>query len=85
MNLSELLITAGGIGIVVKLLVDVVKTLSALKGRGTQALAFGLAIACALLGGLYYGHGRDIPEMLWLGVQAGAAAIGIDQMTKKDV
>lgn len=85
MNLSELLITAGGIGIVVKLVLDVVKAVTPIKGRATQVLSILLGVLLGLLGGIYYLHTNDIPESIWLGLQAGAAAIGIDQMTKKDV
>lgn len=85
MTLKELLVTAGGIGIVVKLLVDVAKAVTPIKGRATQVLSILLGVLLGLLGGIYYLHTNDIPESIWLGLQAGAAAIGIDQMTKKDV
>lgn len=85
MTLKELLVTAGGIGIVVKLLVDVAKAVTSIKGRATQVLSILLGVLLGLLGGIYYLHTNDIPESIWLGLQAGAAAIGIDQMTKKDV
>lgn len=85
MTLSELLISAGGIGIVVKLLMDIVKAVAPVKGRSTQGATVALAVVLALVGALYYAHSKDIPQALWLGLQAGAAAIGIDQVTKKQV
>lgn len=85
MNLNELLITAGGIGIVVKLVLDVVKSIWSVSGRGTQALAIVLGVALGVFGGLRYLPGSDIAQSVWLGLQAGAAAIGIDQIAKRDV
>lgn len=83
MDLKELLITAGGIGIVVKLVLDVVKAIWPIKGRATQALAIALGLALGVFGGLMYVPHADIAQSLWLGLQAGAAAIGIDQVVKR--
>lgn len=85
MSLSTLLVSVGGIGIVVKLLVDVAKALAGVTGRATQVLAFALALLLAALGGFYYSHTADWPQVIWLGVQAGATAIGIDQIAKRSI
>lgn len=65
MNLSELLVTAGGIGIVVKLVLDVVKTVWTVNGRVTQGLAIALGVALGVFGGLRYLPGSDIAQSVW--------------------
>lgn len=85
MSLHELLISAGGIGIVVKLVMDIVKALTNIKGRTTQALALCASVGLAVFGAHQYLPNADLAEAIWVGLQAGAAAIGIDQVLKKDV
>lgn len=85
MNLNELLITTGGIGIVVKLVLDVVKSILTVNGRVTQGLAIALGVALGVFGGLRYLPDADIAQSVWLGLQAGAAAIGIDQIAKRSI
>jgi len=72
--------------VVVKLIVDLGKTLFPISGRATQAVSVGLAIVLAVAGAALYTAGRpDYLEAAWLGVQAGAVAIGVDQLAKREV
>lgn len=86
MTLKTLLLNVAGIGVVVKLVVDVVKSLVNVTGRATQALTVVLAIGLAVGGAYAYGASpHDWLEAVWIGLQAGAVAIGVDQVARRNV
>ena len=86
MTLKTLLLSVAGIGVVVKLVVDLIKALTGVMGRATQVVTVLLALLLAVVGARAYGIPPvDWLEALWVGLQAGAVAIGIDQVAKKGV
>lgn len=68
------------------MLIDLVKATVEVKGRTTQALAVGSSVVLAVVGTWAYGSPPlDWLEAVWVGVQAGAMSIGIDQVAKKTI
>lgn len=84
--LKVLLLNAAGVSVVVKLVIDLAKATVGLTGRATQLCAVALAVALACIGSLAYGaRPVDGLEAVWIGVQAAAMSIGLDQLIKRKV
>lgn len=82
-KLSVLLLNAAGISVVVKLLIDLVKHVGCLTGRATQIVTVAIAVFLAVAGAALYAKPPDFAEAVWLGVQAAAMSVGLDQALKR--